>query len=164
VTPCEGDGSSTTWCCGGRNTTCCGRAGAITVAATLGPPSTSSPASSTIYLSSTVVPTTSSTLLSSMSPTSTSNTTALSVGVEAGIGVGASLAALAILGGIIWFILRIRRRRRGYMGRGDPYFQRPGLDTNTRHGWAGGEMTRVKEPRLRHELNGEMEPSELSAS
>jgi hypothetical protein len=111
---------------------------------------------STTSSSSTILPTISSTASSSGSPTSTSNGTALSVGAEAGIGVGVSLAGLAILGGIIWFVLRIRRRKRGHVdGSGhDIYFQKPELDGNTRSGRGGGEAANINEPRLRHELEG----------
>lgn len=149
MTPCSGYANSTTWCCGTGNTACCGQAGAITIAATVGPSFTSS---STV--SST---TTSSTALSSVGPTGTSDGTALSVGAEAGIGVGVSLAGLAILVGIIWFVLRIRRRRRGHVnGSGhDIYFQKPELAGNTRGGWGGREVANVKKPLLRHELDGE---------
>jgi hypothetical protein len=158
VTSCSGDGNSTTWCCGGGNTTCCGQVGAITIAVTVGPSFTSSSTlSSTTSSSSTIVPTISSTALSSVSPTSTSDGTALSVGAEAGIGVGVSLAGLAIFGGIIWFILRIRSRRTGHVDRSghDIYSQKPELDGNTRGGRGGEEAANVKEPRLRHELEGE---------
>ena len=37
----------------------------------------------------------------------------LSTGAKAGIGIGAALGALAILGLIAWMALRMRRRRRG---------------------------------------------------
>jgi hypothetical protein len=138
VTPCSGDGNSTTWCCGGGNTTCCGQTGAITIAAILGPSFTSLstllPSSTSLSFllptessSSTVVLTISSTALSSVSPTSTSDGPALSIGAEAGIGVGASLTGLAILGSVIWFVLRIRRRQREHVDRSghDIYFQKP---------------------------------------
>jgi hypothetical protein len=101
VTSCSGDGNSTAWGCGGDNSTCCGQAGAITIAAIVGPSFTPSSAlSSTTSSTSTIVPTMPSTASSSVSPTSTSNGTALSVGAEAGIGVSVSLAGLAILGSI----------------------------------------------------------------
>jgi len=91
-----------------------------------------------------------------VTPTSTSNGTALSVGAEAGIGVGVSLAGLAILGVITWFVLRIRRRRRGHVdGSGhDIYFRKPELNGNSKDGWEGGEAANVTELRLRHELDG----------
>lgn len=158
MTPCSGYGNSTTWCCGTGNTTCCGQAGAITIAATVGPSFTSSSTvSSTTTSSSTAVQTTSSTALSGVGPTSTSDGTALSVGAEAGIGVSVSLAGLAILGGIIWFVLRIRRRRRGHVdGNGhDIYFQKPELGGNTKGGWGDRKVANVKKPQLRHELDGE---------
>jgi hypothetical protein len=167
VTSCSGYGNSTTWCCGEKNTACCGQAGAITIAATVGLLSTlSSTVSSTISSSSTVVPTTSSnvvlttssTALSSVNLTSTSDGKALSVGTKAGIGVGVSLAGLAILGGIIWFVLERIQRRRGVdmdeIGH-DSYFRKPELDGNTSGSWGDGEVAKVKEPQLRHELDGE---------
>lgn len=160
MTPCSGYGNSTTWCCGAGNTACCGEVGAITIAATVGPSFTSS---STV--SST---TTSSTASSSVGPTSTGDGTALSVGAEAGIGVSVSLAGLAILGGIIWFVLRTRRRRRGHVDESghNIYFQKPELGGNTRGGWEAKEVTaNVKKPQLRHELETGLElQSELPAS
>lgn len=101
-----------------------------------------------------------------MGPTSTGDGTALSVGAEAGIGVGVSLAGLAILGGIIWFVLRTRRRRRGHVDESghNIYFQKPELGGNTRGGWEGKEVANVKKPQLRHELETGLElQSELPA-
>jgi hypothetical protein len=137
VTPCSGAGDSTTWCCGGENTTCCGQAGAITIAATLGP---------------------------SVSPTSTSNGTALPVVAEAVIGVGVSLAGLSILAGIIWFVLRMRWRRRGRVDRSgrDNYFGKSELDANTQGDWRSEEAANDTELRLRYELDGKP-TSELPA-
>ena len=88
-----------------------------------------------------------------MSPTSTSKGAALPVGAEAGIGVGVSLAGLAILGGLIWFVLRIQRRRRAPVV--DLYFQKPELDGHDKDGWPSREATKVREPQLRHELDAE---------
>lgn len=135
MTPCSGAADSTTWCCGGGNTTCCGQAGAITIAATLGP---------------------------SVSPTSTSNGTALSVGAEVGIIAGVLLVGFIILAGIILFVLRMRSRRRGCVDMSgrvdrsgqDNYFWKPELDANE-------EAANVMELRLRHELDGERGLSEL---
>ena len=162
MTSCTGDDDSTTWCCGGGNTTCCGQAGAITIAATLGLSFTSSStvlsttsSSSTALLttssSSTIILTTSPTALDSASTTSTSDGTTLSIGAWAGIGVGISLASFAILGGIIWFVLRISRRRDVDRSGLDIYFRKPDLDGNSRGGWGGEDAANM---RPRHELDG----------
>jgi hypothetical protein len=170
VTPCSGEGNSTTWCCDGQNTLCCGQVGAITIAATIGPSSSSTTFLSTTFSSTTflyfsIVPTRSSTTSNTMNPTNTSNGNALSVGTEVGIGVGVLLAGIVILGSIIWFMLRrIHKHRRVDVDRieHDIYFLKPELDRNTSGGLGGGEAAKVKEPQLPYELGGQSR-SELSA-
>jgi hypothetical protein len=115
------------------------------------------------------VSTTSSTTSSSTTPTNTSDVKGLSVGAEAGIGVGASLAGLAILGATIWFILRTRRRKRAHVdgswqpdGNGyDINFQKSVVDGETRDGLKDKNTSNVEEPYVRHELDGSRSMSEL---
>lgn len=152
MTPCGGNGrNATTWCCGNGNQACCGTPQAITIALKLGPSSTSSATIS----SSPTASATSSTTSGSASPTNTDKVGALSVGAQAGIGVGVSLAGLAVLGIIIWFVMRRRRRREQVDGSGhDIYFQKPELDENNRSNWGERGAVNVNEPRRRHELDG----------
>lgn len=70
--------------------------------------------------------------------------------------MGASLAGLGTIGGLIRFVLR---KMQGH-GSGvvnvighDIYFSKPELDGNTNGDWGGDEAANVNEPQ-RHELGG----------
>ena len=64
-------------------------------------------------------------------------------------GLTASLAGLAISGGIIWFVFRIRERRRGPVGdvdgsEHDLYSLKPELSGVTRGSWGGRWVANVR--------------------
>jgi len=62
--------------------------------------------------------------------------------------VGVSLAGIASLGGIIWFVLRrMQRRGRGHVDNDNyNYFLKPELDGNSSGGRGGREMADLDEP------------------
>ncbi|KAF2864942.1 hypothetical protein BDV95DRAFT_613096 [Massariosphaeria phaeospora] len=105
VTPCDGSGSSTTWCCG-DGADCCSPGSSnprYTIAAIFGNAVPTPSASSSSSAPSASTQTRASTTESPSSTTSTapppaSANSGLSTGAKAGIGVGAALGAIALIG------------------------------------------------------------------
>ena len=144
VTPCDGSSTSTTWCCGdtsGNNDDCCKPGSSeprYTIAATFGDAVSTSLSSSSYSASSTSA--------SSRTPSSTSNAKqgggGLSTGAKAGIGVGAAVGGIALIGACIFCFKALGWRRKAT---GEPYqgqAQAPGWNPPL----YGGEMYAHHEP------------------
>jgi hypothetical protein len=103
VTPCDGTPTSAGWCCGANNTACCNTPNEMNLAATIGA-ATSSSASPTSSPTGTTI--------TFPSATGTGNSSKLSTGAEAGIGIGGAVVLVAVLGTLVYICRRRTRHQR----------------------------------------------------
>lgn len=99
MTPCDGTENSTVWCCG-DNDDCCGTMSAVTIAPVLAAVASASSLS------------TPATATPSSTP-STEESSGLSGGEMAGIGVGAGIGTIVVLGALGYFWMRHRKSAAG---------------------------------------------------
>ncbi|KAF2152072.1 hypothetical protein K461DRAFT_294924 [Myriangium duriaei CBS 260.36] len=174
LTPCDGTATSTSWCCGHNNTACCGKGGPeeVILSATLAGLAAWQASSTASASSATSTP--SSSASTTPPPSSTPSDSAksskgLSTGAKAGIGIGAAVGGLALIGTLAFILVVLRRKKANASASTQSYHEMDNPESTYdlyRASSAKDSPSELQTPRenARVEMDGASHPFELEGA